>query len=166
MDDFVREGIDETATLTLDYGDTTGVINSSWQVPAFGKTRTSSSSAPTARRGLDYLENTELEIFDAEVYSDRDSPLTSRNDGSIVHTTEKREPLKAEIGRSSTRAWKAGPARQRPHRRPDGRTARTRRGVRRGGRVVHPTDVGREEQPAGRSAVAASEKHGLVVPNL
>ncbi|SFS10613.1 Predicted dehydrogenase [Halomicrobium zhouii] len=159
MDDFVREGIDETATMTLDYGNTTGVINSSWQVPAFGKTRDLVVVGSNRSARLDYLENTELEIFDAEVYSDRDGQLTSRNDGSIVHTTEKREPLKAEIEAfvDASLEGEDPPA--------SGRVgAQTVELLERAeesadeGRVVHPTDVGRSErQPTAVNSAVNSE---------
>jgi len=77
-------------------------------------------------------------------------PTTSRNDGSIVHTTEKREPLKAEIEAfvDASLEGEDPPASQRPHRRPDGRTARTRRGVRRGG-ARRPPDRRRPRGTAG-----------------
>jgi len=97
MDSFVREDVDETATITMDYGTATGVINSSWQVPAFGKLRDLVVVGSNRSAYLDYLENTELEIFDAEVYSDRDGGLTARDDGSIVHATDDAEPLKREV---------------------------------------------------------------------
>lgn len=157
MDSFVREGIDETTTITLDYGPTTGVINSSWQVPAYGKTRDLVVVGSNRSARLDYLENTEIEIFDAEVYSSSDGRLTSRNDGSIVHTTEDREPLKLEV-RSFLDAARTG----------DDPPASGRVGARtvellelaeqsaRESRVVRPTDVGRPRRASGRSPLASS----------
>ena len=158
MDSFVREGIDETATLTLDYGPATGVINSSWQVPAFGKTRDLVVVGSNRSARLDYLENTELEIFDAEVYSAADGQLTSRNDGSIVHTTEEREPLKLEVESflDASREGTDPPASGRV----GARTVELLEHATRSadeGRVVTPTDVGREARPVGQSAVATSE---------
>lgn len=143
MDSFVREGIDETATLTLGYGPATGVINSSWQVPAFGKTRDLVVVGSNRSARLDYLENTELEIFDAEVYSDSDGGLTSRNEGSIVHTTEEREPLKLEI-ESFIDASLEGvdpPASGRVGAETVELLERAQQSAREE-RVVHPTDVG------------------------
>ncbi|WP_135302771.1 Gfo/Idh/MocA family protein [Haloarcula amylovorans] len=97
LDSFVREGITETATITLGYGDTTGVINSSWQIPVFDKTRDLVVVGSNRSAYIDYLENTKLELFDAEVFSDPTDGLKSRSDGSITHTAEEREPLKFEV---------------------------------------------------------------------
>jgi len=97
LDSFVREGITETATITLEYGNTSGVINSSWQVPVFDKKRDLVVVGSNRSAYVDYLENTKLEVFDAEVFSDPEDGLKSRNDGSISHSTDKREPLKMEV---------------------------------------------------------------------
>jgi predicted dehydrogenase len=97
LDSFVREGIDETATTTLTYGEATGSIHSSWRVPVFGKTRDLVVVGSNRSAYVDYLENTELELFDAEVFSDPTEGLTARESGSIVHETEEREPLKVEV---------------------------------------------------------------------
>jgi UDP-N-acetylglucosamine 3-dehydrogenase len=93
------------------------------------------------------------------VYSDRDGNLTSRNDGSIVHTTEKREPLKAEIEAfvDASLEGEDPPA--------SGRVgAETVELLERAeesadeGRVVHPTDVGRpERQPSAVNSAVNSE---------
>ncbi|MBX0323166.1 Gfo/Idh/MocA family oxidoreductase [Halomicroarcula sp. F13] len=97
FDSFVREGIVETSTLTLGYGNVTGVINSSWQIPVFDKTRDLVVVGSNRSAYIDYLENTKLELFDAEVFSDPEDGLKSRNDGAIVHTTDDEEPLKTEV---------------------------------------------------------------------
>jgi len=97
LDSFVREDIVETATITLEYGDTSGVINSSWQVPVFEKKRDLVVVGSNRSAYVDYLENTTLELFDAEVFSDPDGGLTSRNDGAITHSADEREPLKVEV---------------------------------------------------------------------
>lgn len=96
LDSFVREGIDETATVTLTYGETTGVIHSSWQVPAFGKHRQLVVVGTERAASIDYLANTELELFDAQVVSEN-GRLRAHNEGSIVHEVPEREPLKAEV---------------------------------------------------------------------
>jgi len=97
LDSFVREGIDETATLTLEYGDLTGVIHSSWQVPVFGKQRHLTVVGSNRSAALDYLDNTRLEIHDAEVFADDEGRLRSRDENRIVYETPDREPLKAEV---------------------------------------------------------------------
>lgn len=107
LDSFVREEIVETATITLEYGNTSGVINSSWQVPVFDKKRDLVVVGSNRSAYVDYLQNTKLELFDAEVFSDPDDGLKSRNDGAISHSADDREPLKVEV-ESFVEASRAG----------------------------------------------------------
>ncbi|WP_336003464.1 Gfo/Idh/MocA family protein [Halorientalis halophila] len=92
-----REGIDETTTLTLDYGDTTGVIHSSWQVPAFGKRRDLAVTGTEGAAYLDYLADTEVEVYDASIVADDDGDLRKRDRGKTVHEAADAEPLKTEL---------------------------------------------------------------------
>ncbi|MFC6726539.1 Gfo/Idh/MocA family protein, partial [Halobium palmae] len=108
LDRIVREGIDETATLLLEYdgdggGDhvapsgVTGVINSSWQVPTFGKSRHLSVVGSERAAYLDYLEPSKLELYDARIVTERDGTLRARDEGHSVHEVENYEPLKREV---------------------------------------------------------------------
>ena len=98
MDSYINEGIDETTTVTLDYGDdgATGIINSSWRIPVFGKSRHLVVVGTDRSAYIDYLENTELEIHNASMQVRDDQP-SIRQEGSMVYEVESREPLKHEV---------------------------------------------------------------------
>mgnify|MGYP006278715537 FL=1 len=92
-----RVDIDETTTLTLDYGDRTGVIHSSWQIPVFGKRRDLAVVGTDGAAYLDYLADTEVEVYDASIVADADGDLRKRDEGKTVHEAEDAEPLKTEL---------------------------------------------------------------------
>jgi len=96
-DSHLREGIDETATLDLEYRDTRGVIHSSWQVPVFGKRRDLAVVGTEAAAYLDYPMDTELELFETSISRSDDGRLEHHDDGSTVYELPDREPLKAEV---------------------------------------------------------------------
>lgn len=97
LDRHLRPDVDETATITLDYGDdVTGVINSSWQVPAFGKHRELVVVGTERAAYIDYLADTELELFDAKVVGE-ESSLRVRDEGSVTYEVNGYEPLKMEV---------------------------------------------------------------------
>jgi predicted dehydrogenase len=96
LDSIIRDDIDETATLVLDYDHTTGVINESWQVPVFGKRRDLSVVGSQRSAYMDYLDDTELELFDAYVTQDGDD-YRAHSDGHHHYETERREPLRVEV---------------------------------------------------------------------
>jgi predicted dehydrogenase len=97
MDSTHREGIDETASLTLDYGDRTGVIHASWQIPVFGKRRDLAVVGTDGAAYLDYLADTEVEVYDASIVTDADGDLRKRDHGKTVHEAADAEPLKTEL---------------------------------------------------------------------
>lgn len=92
----LRDGIDETATIELEYGDTRGVIHSSWQVPVFGKRRDLTVVGTNAAAYLDYPSDNELELFETRI-TESDGQLDCHDEGSTVYELPEREPLKAEI---------------------------------------------------------------------
>lgn len=96
MDSFLREDIDESATVVLGYGDTTGVINESWQLPVFGKRRDLFVVGTRRAAYLDYLENTELEIYDSKIVEEQ-GVMQAVDEGSTTHHVEGYEPLKLEV---------------------------------------------------------------------
>jgi predicted dehydrogenase len=96
MDDVIKEGIDETATLVLEYGDTTGVINESWQVPVFGKQRDLTVVGTERSAHIDYLDDNVLELHDATVRRD-DEQLRAIDEGAQTVEVEDREPLRTEV---------------------------------------------------------------------
>jgi len=97
LDRFVREEVDETASLVLDYGGATGVINESWQVPAFDKRRDLVVVGSERCAYVDYLADNEFELFDARVEREN-GHLRAVQDGTTCHTVPDEEPLKVEVG--------------------------------------------------------------------
>jgi UDP-N-acetylglucosamine 3-dehydrogenase len=96
LDSFIRKNVDETATLTLGYGEATGAIHSSWQVPVFGKQRQLVVVGTERAATIDYLANTELQIHDARVHNE-EGRLRAHDEGSITHVVPETEPLKVEV---------------------------------------------------------------------
>lgn len=96
-DEIVRDGIAETATITMEYGDATGVVHSSWQVPVFGKRRDLAVVGTERAAYVDYLADTELELYETTIETDGDGGLQARDDGRTVHEVADREPLKREV---------------------------------------------------------------------
>jgi predicted dehydrogenase len=96
LDEHLREGIDETASIVVDYGDVTGVINESWQVPVFGKRRELVVAGTERSAYIDYLKDTELQLFDAKV-TEEGGDLHVRNEGKMTYEVDGYEPLKLEV---------------------------------------------------------------------
>lgn len=96
-DEVVRDGIDETTTLTMEYGDATGVVHSSWQVPVFGKRRDLAVVGSDGAAYLDYLADTEVEVYDTYLEPDGAGDLRAHEGESRTVEAADREPLKAEI---------------------------------------------------------------------
>lgn len=96
MDDVIRDGIDETTTIVLEYGDATGVINESWQVPVFGKRRDLVVVGTERAAYLDYLDDNVLELYDTTVVRD-DGRYRASDEGATTIEVEDREPLRAEV---------------------------------------------------------------------
>lgn len=96
LDRFVRDDVDETASLVLDYDGTTGVINESWQIPVFDKRRDLVVVGSEKCAYVDYLADTEFELFDARVVREN-GHLDAVTEGTTTHTVPEREPLKAEV---------------------------------------------------------------------
>lgn len=96
LDSTIRDGVDETATLTLSYGETTGVINESWNVPVFGKRRDLTVVGTQRSAHIDYLEDNVLELHDAEIVEEGDQ-LRAREEGKHRIEAEQGEPLRIEV---------------------------------------------------------------------
>jgi UDP-N-acetylglucosamine 3-dehydrogenase len=114
-DAHLRDGIDEAATVQLQYdageqvADTgaSGVIHSSWQVPVFGKRRDLAVVGTDAAAAVDYRRDTEIELFETAVRPDVDGDLTLHDGGSTVYELADAEPLKREV-RAFVRAVRDG----------------------------------------------------------
>jgi predicted dehydrogenase len=92
----VVDGIDETASLTLSYGETNGVIDVSWHVPAFGKRRDLVVAGSEATAYVDYLEDTVVEIHDSSMVRE-DGHVQAREGETRTHELPEREPLRIEV---------------------------------------------------------------------
>ena len=94
LEESVRDGIADTATVTLSFGSATGVVRGSWHVP--GKKRRELTVVGTERTAtIDYLEDTRLEIHDGVMNAGEDG-VRIRSDGSQVYHAEDEEPLRVE----------------------------------------------------------------------
>lgn len=109
QDAVIRPDVDETATVTLGYGETTGRIDVSWQVPVFGKSRHLTVVGSEGAAYVDYTETDRLELYDTRVVDadasdegaatgvDGTADLRAVGDGpEVVHVPDA-EPLKAEV---------------------------------------------------------------------
>ncbi|MFC5368223.1 Gfo/Idh/MocA family protein [Salinirubrum litoreum] len=98
QDAIVRPDVDETASLTLGYGGTTGRIDVSWQVPVFGKTRQLAVVGTEGAAFVDYTETNRLELYDTRIVEDAESAgLRAVGGGPTVIRPPDAEPLRAEV---------------------------------------------------------------------
>jgi predicted dehydrogenase len=96
LDSVIRDDIDETATVILEYENATSVINESWQVPVYGKRRDLTVVGSEKTAYIDYLEDTVVELYDSRVRRD-DGELRAQSEGKQVYETDNKEPLKVEV---------------------------------------------------------------------
>ncbi|AXG09698.1 Gfo/Idh/MocA family protein [Haloplanus rubicundus] len=93
---WIRDDVEETATLTLNYGNTIGTINESWQVPVFGKKRELIVVGTERSIHLDYLKDTEFEMFDTRIRRENNE-FRAIEEGQTAHETRNAEPLREEV---------------------------------------------------------------------
>lgn len=96
LDTVLKDGIDETATVVLEYDHATSVLNESWQVPVFGKRRDLTVVGSERSAHLDYLDDNVVEIYDSKVIRDGDR-LHAQENGRQVYEVENQEPLRVEV---------------------------------------------------------------------
>jgi predicted dehydrogenase len=105
-DAVVRPDVDETASLTLGYGRTTGRIDVSWQVPVFGKTRRLTAVGTDGAAFIDYTETNRLELYDTRITGGEEPPDPVELDGERFRAVgggpetvrpPDAEPLRAEV---------------------------------------------------------------------
>lgn len=93
---FVREGIEDTATVVLDYGGGTSIINESWQIPVFGKRRDLIAVGSEKVAFIDYLRDNVLELYDSRIV-DHGGILEAHEEGKKRHEVSGEEPLRLEV---------------------------------------------------------------------
>lgn len=96
LDSHIRDDVDETATIVLEYGSATSVINESWQVPVFGKRRDLTVVGSEKVAHIDYLEDNVVEMYDSRVTGHGET-LRVQEEGKQVYETESEEPLSVEV---------------------------------------------------------------------
>lgn len=96
LDSFLREGIDETATIVMEYDGATASINESWQVPVFGKRRDLTVVGTKRAAHIDYLKDNVVEIYDSTIEDDS-GHLSVHDDGRQRYEVENSEPLRVEV---------------------------------------------------------------------
>lgn len=95
LENSVREGIADTATVTLSFEDATGVIRESWHVPG-DKQRDLTVVGTERTAKIDYLDDTRLELYDGMMSEDEDE-VQARSEGAQVYNAEAEEPLRVEV---------------------------------------------------------------------
>jgi predicted dehydrogenase len=108
LDCVLREDVDETATVILEYGDVTGVINASWQVPVFGKRRDLVVVGTEKAAFIDYLAHDTIEVYETRI-QERDGRLELLDEGVHEDVVEDGEPLRIEVETFLTACETGGP---------------------------------------------------------
>jgi len=92
-----RQDIEETAMITMDFGDTKGYALESWLVPAYGRRRDLVVVGSERSARVDYLSSQELYIFDTRITTENGTPVRVENDGEHTIPIPYAEPLKEEL---------------------------------------------------------------------
>ena len=96
LDTVLREDVDETATVVMEYDGATSVINESWQVPVFGKRRDLVVVGSEKAAYVDYLEDNVIDLYDSRVV-ESEGTMRVLEEGKQRHEVHSQEPLRAEI---------------------------------------------------------------------
>jgi predicted dehydrogenase len=96
LDDVIVDGIDETATIILEYGDATSLIVESWQVPVFDKRRDLIIVGTEKSAYIDFLKNNEIEVYESRI-KNVDGMVLAREEGMKLIKTAESEPLRMEV---------------------------------------------------------------------
>jgi predicted dehydrogenase len=96
LDDVIIDGIDETATIVLEYGDATSVIMESWQVPVFNKRRDLIIVGTEKSAYIDFMKSNEIEVYESRIKS-VDGEMRAREEGMKLIKVAASEPLRMEV---------------------------------------------------------------------
>jgi UDP-N-acetylglucosamine 3-dehydrogenase len=89
--------IEETATISADFGHARGYAFESWLVPAYGKMRDLVVVGNKRSARVDYLTPQELYVFDNRIIIDKGIPIRVEDKGKRTISIPHAEPLKEEI---------------------------------------------------------------------
>lgn len=91
------QDIEETAMITMDFGNAKGYALESWLVPAFGKKRELIVAGTDKSAKIDYLDPEKLRLFDAKLITKNSMPILVENKGEYTISIPYAEPLKEEL---------------------------------------------------------------------
>jgi predicted dehydrogenase len=91
-----RGDVDDTAALTLGYGEATGTVEASWLVPVHGKRRHLTVVGTEGAAAIDYLDTTRLDLWDTRIEGPPDALRAVGGGPETVHAPDV-EPLRAEV---------------------------------------------------------------------
>lgn len=89
--------IDDTVSITLDFGDTKGYIFESWQMPGDNRKRELILVGSKKSARIDFMTLDRLEIYDSRVITGDGDELVLEDGGREEISLEHREPLKEEL---------------------------------------------------------------------
>jgi len=96
LDDVIIDGIDETATIVLEYGDATAVIMESWQVPIFDKRRDLIIVGTERSAYIDFMKSNEIEVYESRIKG-ADGEMRAREEGMKLVKVAEWEPLRMDV---------------------------------------------------------------------
>jgi predicted dehydrogenase len=89
--------IEETATLTVNFGDVKGYAFESWLIPGHEKRRDLLVVGSQTSARVDYLKPQELCLFDTRIITENGAPASIEDKGERVVALASAEPLKEEL---------------------------------------------------------------------
>jgi len=91
------QDVEETAMITMDFGNARGYALESWLVPIYGKKRDLIVVGSEKSAKVDYLDPEKLRLFDAKIVTKNGMPLRVENKGEHTISIPYAEPLGEEL---------------------------------------------------------------------
>ena len=92
-----RQDVEETAMITMDFGNAMGYALESWLVPVYGKKRDLVVVGSEKSVKIDYSVPDKLHLSCAKIVTENSLPLRAENQGEDTISIPYAEPLKEEI---------------------------------------------------------------------
>jgi len=92
-----RSGVEDTCMIAMDFGGVKGYAFESWLVSAYGKKRDLVVMGSEKSGRIDYLNPTELHLFNAKILVEDGEPVGVEDGGEEVVSISYAEPLKEEL---------------------------------------------------------------------